>query len=49
MVIMMMKVYPSKALWKYIIGAVALLGIGSGAYLWSKNRKKELNKNDITN
>ena len=46
---MMMKVYPSKAVWKYIIGAVALLGIGSGAYLWSKNREKELGKNDFTN
>ena len=39
---------PSSA-WKYILGACALLGIGSGAYLWNKKKKKEIDKNDTTN
>ena len=28
------------SLWKYILGACTLLGIGSGAYLWNRNKKK---------
>ena len=36
----MMEKVPSSA-WKYILGAIGLLGIGSGAYLWHKNRKRE--------
>lgn len=47
-VMVVMEKVPSSA-WKYILGACALLGIGSGAYLWNRNKKKEINKNDTTN
>ena len=43
-----MEKVPSTA-WKYILSAIGLLGIGSGAYLWNRNKKKEINKNDTTN
>ena len=43
-----MEKVPSSA-WKYILGVCVLLGIGSGTYLWNRNKKKEINKNDTTN
>ena len=47
-VMVMMEKVPSLA-WKYVLGACVLFGIGSGAYLWNRNKKKEINKNDTTN
>ena len=44
----MMEKVPSSA-WKYVLGACVLLGVGSGTYLWNRNKKKEINKNDTTN
>ena len=43
MMVMVMEKVPSSA-WKYILGACVLLVIGSGAYLWNRNKKKEINK-----
>ena len=45
----MERVPNSTSAWKYILGGSALLGIGSGTYLWNKNKKKDMKKNDISN
>lgn len=38
---------PKSSVWKYILGASAIIGIGSGIYL--RNKKQDKNKNNITN
>lgn len=42
---------PKSNVWKYVLGAIGLVGTGGGVYLWNRKRKKnkDLKENDTSN
>lgn len=40
---------PKSNVWKYVLGAIGLVGIGGGVYLWYRKRNKDSKENDTAN